>query len=542
MKRNLITLLLIFVLSLLVSCGDGKNTTKDSNGANANEVSDNFMKEGFPIVKDPITIKFFTGKAVTTAADYNEVTIWKDYTDMTNINIDWGPVLRDAVEEKRNLALASGNLPDVFYSAGLGNNDLIKYGDQGVFIPLNNKIEEYMPNLTKLLDENPEIRKGITFPDGNIYGLPTIYDPDFSSLLIGGKPWINKEWLDQLGMDLPETTDEFYEFLKAVKETDLMGDGKGEEIPFGGDSLSGLRYILSGAFGINVNGVQHLYVDINLETDELRFVPTSDGYKEMLEFMNMLYSEGLILENIFNIETENYYALGSEGRFGGVYITSPETIFGDEAGEKYVGMPALEGPHGDKKYIGIRSSLVQMGAFSITEQNKYVPETLRWMDYFYSDEGTKMFFMGKKDVTYEETADGEVEYLEEITNSDDDMTMEQNLKPHITWLGGGYPGIVMEGLFKGAESLPKGVEAAERLEPHLTEDVLPGFTYTSDESKRKAVLSSDIEKYADEMLDKFVNGERSFDEWDDYVKTFDDMGLEEYLEIEKNAYERYKSN
>src|SRR5699024_8086403 len=536
LKQFKLKMLIGSVLAILLVACSGENN-KDV----AVEENDNFNKEGFPIVDESIELSFFTGKQPTTADDYNEVTVWKNYNEMTNVDIDWELVLNDGLEEKKNLALSGDNKPDVFYTASMSNEELVKNGDQGTFIDLDELIDEYMPNLKAILDENPDIRKGITFPDGNVYGLPTIYDPDFSSLIIGAKPWINKTWLDELGMDIPETTDEFYDYLKGVRDTNLTGTDD-EEIPFGGVGISGLRNMLSGAFGINNNGIAELYVDIEESSDDLRFIPTTDGYKEMLEYMHMLYSEGLIHESIFSIETNDSYALGSKGLYGSVMLTSPDTIYGSEAGENYVGMPPLEGPHGDRDYVAVGSSLRGMAGFSITNENEHVPETLRWMDYFYSDEGTEMYFMGEEGVTYEETDDGDVEYVDDILHSDDGLSMEQNLKPHITWLGGGYPGIVKEDYFKGAESKKEGIEAAEKLEPYLVEDRFPSFTYTPEENKRMSILSSDIEKYADEMLDKFVVGEKSFDEWDDYVDTITKMGLEEYMEIKQSAYERFIDN
>src|SRR5699024_12210470 len=70
----------------------------------------------------------------------------------------------------------------------------------------------------------------LTHPDGNIYSLPTLDDPEFLSLRISAEPWFRQDWLDELGMDVPKTTDEFYDYLKAVKETDLIGDGEGKEV------------------------------------------------------------------------------------------------------------------------------------------------------------------------------------------------------------------------------------------------------------------------------------------------------------------------
>lgn len=206
----------------LAACNKGNN----SDVGGSEEALNNLNTEGMPIVDDTVELEIFAGKAATTADDWNDVLLLNEYEEMTNMDITWNMVPADGLEEKRNLALASGDLPDVFYSANLPVSDVQKYGGQGTFIPLNDLIEEYAPNIKKVLDENPDIRKGITFPDGNIYSIPTVYSPDFSSLLIGAKGWVNGDWLEQLDMDNPETTDEFYEYLKAVKETDLNGNGK----------------------------------------------------------------------------------------------------------------------------------------------------------------------------------------------------------------------------------------------------------------------------------------------------------------------------
>ena len=128
-----------------------------------------------------------------------------------------GLVPNAGLTEKRNLSLLGEGMPEVYYRMTFPNTDLAKYGSQGVFLELTDLIEEYMPNLSAILEQYPDIRKGMTFPDGGIYGLPTIYDRQFLSLIIGNKFWIRADWLEQLGMEPPETTEELYQYLKAVK-------------------------------------------------------------------------------------------------------------------------------------------------------------------------------------------------------------------------------------------------------------------------------------------------------------------------------------
>ncbi|GIN70024.1 ABC transporter substrate-binding protein [Bacillus sp. J14TS2] len=541
MKNKKVIFLLMMSLMLVLAACSGKKSSGPETPEISEEDLENVNESGMPIVNEPITLKFMAGKPPTTADDYNEVLIWKEYEEMTNVHIDWELVPFEAREEKRNLALAGGKLPDVFYTMALPNSDLLKYGEQGIFVKLNDLIEDYMPNLTAILEEYPEIRKGATFPDGNIYGVPTIYDPEFTSVILGAKPWIRKDWLEQLDMEMPETIDDFYDYLKAVKETDLNGNGKQDEIPYGGTNISDLRQALNGAFGVGNKGNKHAYLDEDPETGDLRFFPISDSYKELLEYLNKLYSEGLIAKNIYTIDNNQSYSEGTEGLYGSTAITSPETIYGKKMGSNFVGLPALEGP-GGKTYNKATSSLNHMGAFVVTSENENIPATLRWLDHFYSEEGAELFFMGIEGETFERDEDGNAQYLDKITDSPDGLSMEQELSNYVTWLGGGYPGIVKQETFQGAESLPSSIEAAERLEPNMLDEIWPSFTYTVEENNKLSGLEADIHKYVNEMQDKFITGTEPFSKWDDYIKEIEKMGLDQYMEIQEEAYKRYKNN
>lgn len=534
--RNRLTLIIFIIVLILAGCN--KATTSEVEGDN-----ENFNKEGFPIVNDPISLHFMVGKPPTTADDYNEVTIWKEYNKMTNIEIDWELVAKEGLAEKRNLTLVgdSDSLPDVFYSTSMPTEDLLKYGEMDMFVTLNDLIDEYMPNLTALFEEFPEIKRGLTFPDGNIYSLPTIYGPDFPSVLISSKLWIREDWLNDLNMEMPETLEQFHEYLTAVKETDLNGNGKHDEIPFGGtsDALNHFIQWISGAFGIQNRGTQQPYIDMDPEAEELRFFPTSDGYRDMIEYVHNLYTEELIQQNIFTVDSNQSYSMGSDGLYGSSLISSTETIYGAEEGSKFIGMPALKGPYEDYMFTKIRTPLVSMSGFVITNNNKHIPETLRWLDYFYSDEGAKLFFMGVEGTTYEEKDDGTVDYLDEIKNNPDGSTLEQQLAKHVTYLGGGYPGRLKQEYFNGAESTEAAIKAAEKVEPYLIDEVWPKFTFTSEESKRLSILKADIEKYVTEMRDKFITGDEPLSKWEHYVQEIERMGLEEYMEIQQKAYDRY---
>lgn len=535
LKKCFIVMMLMFLI--LGACSN--NNSKSD--AKTEEDLDNLTDSGLPIVEEPIELNIFAGKAPATADDWNDVLIWNEYEKMTNIDVNWDMVPHEGLSEKRNLALASGDLPDAFHSAVIPVPDIFKYGQQGTFIPLNDLIEEHAPNLKKILEAYPEVKKAITFPDGNIYSFPLIYDPEFAALRISEGPWIREDWLEALDMDMPETTDEFYEYLKAVKEGNPSGDESMEEVPFGAQSINGLLTYLKGSFGIGNKGKGHNFIDLDPDGETVRFYPASENYKEMLEYVHKLYDEGLIEENIFSISHEQFYANAGEGLYGSTYNHSPAELFPGEYKDNYTGGVALEGPHGEKEFTGISFPSSTTG-FVITSQNEHPAATARWMDHFYSDEGAELFFMGIEGETFTKTEDGEYEYVEDIRDNPDGLTLDQGVAQYLTWPGGQYPGILMEDYFKGAEGTETSKEAAEKLKPDFIEEVWPSFTYTEEENNTMSSVGADIEKYVTEMTDQFISGQTSLSEWDNYVETLENMGLDQYLEIQQDAYERYLSN
>src|SRR5690625_4080663 len=213
-KHLFLALISMMIAIFLMACSNKESGTETNNNVNDDSQSEsNLTESGLPIVKEKITLDFFTAKSnLNVNEDWNDLFLWKEYEEMTNIEINWvEQVSQDELPEKRNLTLAGNNLPDVFYASNFSSIDLFKYGQQGVFIKLNDLIEDHAPNLNQFLEENPDVRKGLTFPDGNIYSLPTVVEEEFLSRRVAPYPWFHKEWLDNLKMDIPETIEESYQ-------------------------------------------------------------------------------------------------------------------------------------------------------------------------------------------------------------------------------------------------------------------------------------------------------------------------------------------
>ena len=129
--------------------------------------------------------------------DTNELT--KYVEEKTGVHIEWQNLTQDG-SEKISLMLASNSeLPDVFMTSEISNEQVVAYGSQGILIPLNDLIDEQGTNMQGLFEYNDTIRTKISAPDGNIYGLP-LYGECYHCMG-QQKMWINETWLDNLGLE-----------------------------------------------------------------------------------------------------------------------------------------------------------------------------------------------------------------------------------------------------------------------------------------------------------------------------------------------------
>ena len=117
MKLNKVLLMtMILLVMVLAACSD-----KESAGSaeSSEAAKDNLNTDGeFPIVNEEITLDFFAGKTAPSNDDWNDVMIFYEYEEMTNIDINWEMVPLNSLDEKRNLALASGHCQMLFIVPG----------------------------------------------------------------------------------------------------------------------------------------------------------------------------------------------------------------------------------------------------------------------------------------------------------------------------------------------------------------------------------------------------------------------------------------
>lgn len=556
MNKKLISVLLAVVMmaSLLVGCGNGENKgTTDTAQNQSNEQQGTTVKEndgneegdsdvpdylnpiGYPITKEKITITAM-GLKNPGSTDWGELEIMKKAEEVTNIHFEFQLAEASTYQEKKNLALASGEYPDVFLR-DMSITDEEKYGSQGIFIDLTPLIEKYAPNLQKRMEEHPDIKSAITSLNGKIYGLPAYIRTSTQN------PWttfMDAGWMEAVGKTMPQTVDDLYELLKAYKVGDPNGNGDpNDEIPWGGVGLYNLNFIcaaftgLAGGMGFDVQ-----------EDGTVVYTPALPVFKEFLKYANKLYTEGLIDPELF-VQTSQQHLAKVKSGIVGIYNISP-TSLPPETKTLQDSLEPLTSDFNSKK-VAPAYQPVSTGKGVITDKCKYPEAVMRWFDMWYADidEGVGeakdlngvTLFLGFEGQQWEYADEQKQTYrwIEPVRDfqslrEEAKITLDTGLPAYLNFMP--YPAD-----FPLMEMKVKAVQT--RQEPYLIDRFPSTVRYTTEETERISLLETDITNYMEEIVSKFITGEEPIDNFDKYIQTLDEIGLKELLEIKQKAYDRW---
>lgn len=528
----------------LSGCGKSADSSVDVQNGENGEVTE----ISFPL-KETAELSFITSAETGTTQEPNERIIFQRLEEETNVHINWTCFVSDQFADKKNLALANAKkLPDGLFNADMSDYDLLRYAKQGVIIPVEDLIENYMPNLKKVLDENPEYKAMVTAADGHIYSFPWIEQLGSGKeaiQTIGGMPFINKSWLDELGLAVPSTTEELKEALIAFKENDMAGNGQTIPMSFimnGGNEDMG--FIL-GAFGDGYGDVpDHIAVS---NDKEVIYTATQEGYKEGLMWMHELAAEGLIDPEVYTQDWSTYVAKGKAGRYGLCFTWDCAGVAADM--NDFVPLPALTGPDGQKsapRASRSDTSGLQRGRCVLTSTCKNRALAAAWLDLMYEpqqsaqnnwgtygEEGTANIF--------EKTDDGMLKHL--------DLTGESQSPWEIrTAQMVGGPLAILDSYYGEYITCPddaqyrldwiKDVYVADMKEEY----VYPNIFMSQEDLDGVNQYTTDLDSYVNRMKSDFVMNGNVEEQWDEYLKTLEGYGLSKYMEIMQRNLDTYYEN
>lgn len=472
----------------------------------------------FPLAE---TMEFTSFSGMNQSYTLPDTLAMQEAMSRANINITFDSVLSADLTEKRNLMLASGEYPDMLFKSGIGMGDLTKYGGQGILIPLEDLIHEYMPNLTAKLDEIDGWQY-LTSPDGHIYSIPEISARGEINLF-----WLNKKWLDNLSLEEPKSMDDLYEVLKAFKEQDANGNGDPEdEIPFSltqGDYLGLLKY---SGFSYD-EGSMCAVID-----GKLTYVPTTDYFREYVAYLAKLYQEGLLEQTSFTQGGEQQQATGQSGDvYGSFWTMGAFLTVGRDNDDDYVVMT----PFYEDTYPIITG--IKVGTMAITDACEHPEVLMAWADYLYSEEGGILAWMGVEGKTYQVADNGKWEWMLGGEYGDDIATVRSSA----TIQGAqNHPSIQPDFWFEMSPEVDADevyLNNERQRIAGLGKVPLPMMAYTEEDNAQIATFRADIDGYINQFIAQVCTGEVDLESgWDTYLETMEAMGASALAELHEKTY------
>ena len=547
--KKLIALLLalVCVLSLCVGCGGGSGSGSGSNsGANAKDVK--------------LTIGLPTNANIL---DYENNALTKWLEEQTGYDLSFHIYTggSEATTQISTAAIGGETLPDIIYGISMGEGVIRKYGKDDIFVDLTKYFADregasktFWTRIEETYSEaqQEDIKRKLADSNtGEIYCVPTME----TSLVdyIDYQVWINRTWLDKLGLDAPTDVDSLYNTLVAFKTKDPNGNGKQDEVPlFGsqGTTMGGdvVNWIINMYIYFNDRDGRVFNVD---ENGKLYAPMTTDEYREGLKFLNKLYKEGLVNKTLISSNNDAMRSMVTPSNgtaLVGIFVghLTLHTTEGSPLLEQYESLPLWSN-------CVINDANYSRSIF-ITRDCKNVDAAFNLLMTMWSEEASYRFRYGQEGVNWVYAEEGSVSQYglpAKIKILNDPLGTQNTC----LWSGAcGGLNVYAEGeaaLYDAtsnpwlemrakmaAESRKNADEACEKYNP---ETIVPYLVYTEEETSLVGPQMSACRDYFSRSRTDFIMGQmnpESDGDWNAYVKELEKLGLQDWLAVSQNAYDR----
>ena len=485
---------------------------------------------------EPISLTYWTGLnafAARSLKEYGESLFYQELEKRTNVKVKFEHPAVGSEAEQFNLLIASGKLPDVIeYNFTTYPGGPEKAISDKVIIPLNDIVEQHAPNLKAYLDANPEMKKEISTDNGTIYAFPALGtgNSNVSSGLV-----LRKDWLDELGLGVPETIEEWTNVLTQFKEK------KGAKTPLTMTLAEFKSERFNGAFGIGIG--------FYLDGGQVKYGPIEPGYKDYLTQLNAWYKDGLLDPDFATQDGAAKDAKATNGSAGafpafigsamGKYLTANKDS--NPAYDLVAAQHPVLNKGEEPRFFTAAYDYRGENSAGITPANKNAERTAAWLDYLYSEEGNLLKSFGVEGTTYSLEGDYP-KYTDLIVNNPDGLSIGDAMAKYLR-VSTPSPGFVGDDRYTeqyySFDQQKHAVKLFNQYYDNLKDTRLPRVTPTVDEGQELSSIMAEVNTYFEEMFMQFVMGAAPIAEFDGYTAQLKKMGIERAIEIYQSAYERY---
>jgi len=522
----------VMLITLMAGCGGKEAEPSASQAANNPQASATGGEAASYPLKTDQTLTYWAEYG-TTKSTIDEVPFFQEWQKRTGVPLKFISPPAGQSKDALNILLASGDLPDMiefnWFDFPGGPEKAIA---DGYILRLNDIIDQYAPNYKKYLQEHPEIDKMLKTDNGSYYTFPFIRGDSLLQVYQG--PIIRQDWLEELGLPIPETMEDWHTMLTAFKEK------KGATSPLSyvlqSEFLSNGAFV--GAFG-TTRGWFH-------ENGTVKFGPMQPGYKEFLSTFHTWYEEGLLDKNIANVDGKALDANMTTSATGATVHNSGSGIgkwtpllLEKDPKAKLVAAPYPVLNKGDVPMFGQKDPKYSTnGNVAITSKSKNVELAARLLDWGYSEEGHMYFNFGQEGVSYE-LKDGEPVYTDLLMNNPEKLSPSQAMSLYIRANYAG-PFVQDKRYILQYLTLPQQQEAlATWTKTDVEKFKIPPITPTPEEASELAQIMNDVNTLIDEMTLKIILGNEPVAAYDSYMEKLNSLKIDRAIEIQQTALDRY---
>lgn len=496
------------------------------------EMVGNMYVTGLPIVKEKETFSLFCDDN----GNPEEKIMYPILEEQTNVHVDLMLYPYDIAKEKKNILINSGDYPDAIGGWVMEENEILTSGmKDGLYIQLDGLIDRYAPKMQEILDIQG-VRQTMTLPDGHIYTIPYVV----KAPVVPYAPYINKEWLDKLGLAMPTTTDEFADVLRAFKTQDPNGNGKADEIPYSADKENLNLGLFAGYWGKPSPNNMLIY-----ENGKLEFTANTEEYKSAMKWLAGLYKEGLIDPEMFTHDRTQWAAKGnSHPRLYGSTMAYNQHDFAAEGlgpydETEYVTLPVLkapgvENPKWRRDGYGVSVLKYQL---AITDKAKNPATIIRWYDNVYDLDNSIQIKAGLFGKRLEKLGEGDYRYMDEGKLSEAERQQYGWANMYTQSLPNFVPRELVIKDPPGVTRPPDENDTTDKMyEPYLWPEAEPKVWASTEDADRISILYNDLDKYTADKRAAWISGQADVDaDWEAYCAQLEVLGASEYVAIKQKA-------
>lgn len=422
--------------------------------------------------------------------------------EATGIDVQLQLAAGGDMENQLSLRLAGGDAPDMFT---VSRSTMQQFSQQGLLLDLTPYLENELAPTAEFIGEE-SLAKG-TLGD-KVYAIAKLPTLPYTTY------WIRQDWLETLGLEAPQTTEEFLEVARAFTEDDPDGNGQKDTYGLTGAELLAFTPLF-GAFGVGTPGT--FYMEDGQLVNSLHDPQMADA----LGFINGLWTAGVVDPDLFSLDYDAAKEAAFQGRAGIFYsdwanMTKEEFIAQYKAADadaEWVQLAPPKGPGGQSDApndLGAAPMLYSLPR-SLENDPERLAAVFEVLNYVSSEGGNRLVMYG---------VEGE------------DYTLENGEVVPTPLLAerGGYYWVYQ---FTGRPEEPylktKFASQAPYIEfaanvPRM--DIYNGFIVQPD-----GYNSADADRYIAEELVKFITGENSLDAYADFTATLDStFGYTTYMQ------------